>query len=55
MAGALADVIIKLADSGTSKVNIAKELGIGIASVYRVLKDHKLREALPRRPSRRTA
>jgi DNA invertase Pin-like site-specific DNA recombinase len=53
-ARAQADVIIKLVDTGKSNVTIAKELGIGIASVYRVLKDQKQREGLPRRATRRT-
>ncbi|HZH10644.1 MAG TPA: recombinase family protein [Microvirga sp.] len=36
-ARAKADEVVRLADTGMSREQIAKELGIGVASVYRVL------------------
>ena len=36
-----AATIFKLVAAGKSKVGIAKELGIGVASVYRVLSERK--------------
>lgn len=37
-----ADEIIRMAGDGITKQNIADALGIGIASVYRILREHKL-------------
>jgi DNA invertase Pin-like site-specific DNA recombinase len=34
--------VIKLAGEGTARVTIAKQLGIGVASVYRILAERKL-------------
>lgn len=40
-----AEEVLKMASEGTTKQEIANKLGIGIASVYRILKDQKT--ALP--------
>jgi DNA invertase Pin-like site-specific DNA recombinase len=54
-ARAKADQIIDMANRlGKTKEEIAASLEIGVASVYRVLRDHKQREGLPRRATRRT-
>jgi DNA invertase Pin-like site-specific DNA recombinase len=34
--------VIKLAGEGTARDTIAKQLGIGVASVYRILEERKL-------------
>jgi DNA invertase Pin-like site-specific DNA recombinase len=41
-ARAKADKVVRLAGSGLSREQIAKELGIGVASVYRVLASARL-------------
>jgi DNA invertase Pin-like site-specific DNA recombinase len=40
-ARAKADEVLRLAETGASREQIAKELGIGIASVYRALASHR--------------
>lgn len=44
IASDLQQEVIRLVTSGKSKVNVAKELGIGEATVYRILKNKSSRE-----------
>jgi DNA invertase Pin-like site-specific DNA recombinase len=41
--------VIKMAEAGSTKENIAEALGIGIASVYRVLSEAKANKAAGRK------
>jgi DNA invertase Pin-like site-specific DNA recombinase len=50
-ARAKAAEIVRLAGEGRTKEHIAGALGVGVASVYRVLRNHRAAERVPRKPS----
>ncbi|MGM9455266.1 recombinase family protein [Legionella bozemanae] len=44
-ARALSNQVVKLAEQGNTKKTIAQNLGIGIASVFRILRSHKITQS----------